>query len=307
LANDEFPTEDKLPLIPYYRESRRIHGLVRFTLNHITKPYGQKEKLYRTCIAVGDYPVDHHHNQYKGAEELPNLYFHPIPSYGLPLGVLIPNNVEGLIVAEKSISVSNIVNGTTRLQPVIMQIGQAAGILAALAVKSDKQLKSVSVRAVQEEMLAAKGYLLPYLDVPVGDPVFQSLQRIGSTGILRGVGKNVGWSNQTWFRKDSLLLLSELTGITEIYPSIGKESFAKEQPVTIKEAISFIRQIREKEHLPITEITNNQVKEVWEEYKLIGFNIERNILRGEMAVLIDHFLDPFHTKEIDITGTFIEK
>jgi hypothetical protein len=28
LADDEFPTPDKLPFIPYYRESRRIHGLV---------------------------------------------------------------------------------------------------------------------------------------------------------------------------------------------------------------------------------------------------------------------------------------
>ena len=39
LADDEYPTEDKLPFIPYYRESRRIHGKVRFTLNHIVAPY----------------------------------------------------------------------------------------------------------------------------------------------------------------------------------------------------------------------------------------------------------------------------
>ena len=108
LADDEYPTADRLPFIPYHRESRRIHGLVRFTLNDVTAPYEQKQKLYRTAIAVGDYPVDHHHTRYHGHEELPNLYFHPIPSYGLPLGVLIPLNVEGLIVAEKSISVSNI-------------------------------------------------------------------------------------------------------------------------------------------------------------------------------------------------------
>ena len=71
---------------------------------------------------------------------MPNLYFHPIPSYGLPLGTLIPKDVEGLIVAEKSISVSNIINGTTRLQPMVMQIGQAAGALAALAVKEGKNI-----------------------------------------------------------------------------------------------------------------------------------------------------------------------
>lgn len=82
LADDEYPTEDKLPFIPYHRESRRIHGLVRFNLNHALNPYTQDEKLYRTCIAVGDYPVDHHHTRYHGYEELPNLYFHPILRMG---------------------------------------------------------------------------------------------------------------------------------------------------------------------------------------------------------------------------------
>ena len=164
LADDEYPTADKLPFIPYHRESRRIHGLVRFDLNHACEPFRQSQPLYRTCIAVGNYPVDHHHTRYHGYEELPNLYFHPIPSYGLPLGTLIPKDVEGLIVAEKSISVSNIINGTTRLQPMVMQIGQAAGALAALAVKEGKNIREVSVREVQNAILDGKGYLLPYYD-----------------------------------------------------------------------------------------------------------------------------------------------
>ena len=28
LADDEFPTEDRLPFIPYHREGRRLRGLV---------------------------------------------------------------------------------------------------------------------------------------------------------------------------------------------------------------------------------------------------------------------------------------
>ena len=79
--------------------------------------------LYRTTIAVGDYPVDQHHDRYDGNEPLPDLHFHPVPSYGLPLGTLIPVQADNLVVAEKSISVSNVVNGTTRLQPVVLQIG----------------------------------------------------------------------------------------------------------------------------------------------------------------------------------------
>lgn len=174
---------------------------VRFTLNHITAPYDQKQPLYRTCIAVGDYPVDHHHTRYQGKESLPNLYFHPIPSFGLPLGTLIPQNVEVLIVAEKSISVSNIANGSTRLQPVVLQIGQAAGALAALSVTNNQKISAVPVRHVQQAILDAGGYLLPYLDVATTDARFQPYQRIGSTGILKGIGKSVAWSNETWLFK----------------------------------------------------------------------------------------------------------
>ena len=78
-------------------------------------------------------------------------------------------------------------NGTTRLQPVVLQIGQAAGALAALAVKNNQKISDVSVRDVQNAILDAKGYLLPYLDVPCLDVKFASYQRIGSTGILKGV------------------------------------------------------------------------------------------------------------------------
>lgn len=303
LADDEYPTEDKLPFIPYHRESRRIHGLVRFNLNHILSPYTQDEKLYRTCIAVGDYPVDHHHTRYHGYEELPNLYFHPIPSYGLPLGTLIPQDVEGLIVAEKSISVSNIVNGTTRLQPVVLQIGQAAGALAALAILNKEKVSDVSVREVQDAILHAKGYLLPYLDVPVSDPKFASYQRIGSTGILKGVGKNVDWSNETWLRADTVLLISELDGLTEIYPKASELLAAtSKQTLTIGEALQLINEIASNEGYEKT----YTMEELGRKFELRNLDLKRNIQRGEMAVLIDYILDPFHKKHIDIAGNYIQ-
>lgn len=307
LADDEYPTADKLPFIPYHRESRRIHGLVRFTLNHVSAPYSQPDKLYRTNIAVGDYPVDHHHTRYQGSEELPNLYFHPIPSYGLPLGTLIPQNVDDLIVAEKSISVSNVINGSTRLQPVVLQIGQAAGALAALAVKGDKKVADVSVRDVQNAILEAKGYLLPYLDVAVESPVFKSLQRIGSTGIMKGIGKNVDWSNQTWFRSDTLLLSSELDGLVDVYP-IAKDLLANQPEgiLTIRDAIHLVEVLAKSEGLSDTDKLVKQSALIWSECGLETFDLKRGILRGEMAVLIDCVLDPFNKKQINITGKFIQ-
>lgn len=302
IADDEFPTADKLPFIPYHRESRRIHGVVRYDLNHMTHPYDQQQKLYRTSIAVGDYPVDHHHTRYKGEEELPNLYFHPVPSFGVPLGALVPHDVDGLIVAEKSISVSNIANGSTRLQPVVMQIGQAAGALASLAVKQNCEVRNVPVRDVQDAILAAGGYLQPYLDVASHDARFKAYQRIGSTGILKGEGKNVGWSNQTWLRADTLLLASELDGLSELYPRWKNEAVGN-TPVTVEAAVDIIAKVSGKEAAAITA----EAEKAWKDYGMGEWQPKRNILRGEWAVLLDRILDPFHAKTVDMTGALVEQ
>ena len=76
------------------------------------------------------------------------MEFYPIPSFNVPIGVLIPKqkDVDNLIVTEKSVSVSNLINGATRLQPVVMQLGQAAGVMAALAHTESKKVRSVSIR-----------------------------------------------------------------------------------------------------------------------------------------------------------------
>lgn len=302
LADDEFPTPDKLPFIPYHRESRRIHGKVRFTVNHITRPYDQPEKLYRTCIGVGDYPVDHHHSRYSGADSLPDLHFYPVPSYGLPLGVIIPEKTEDLLVAEKSISVTNIVNGSTRLQPVVLQIGQAAGALAALAVKNGRKINDVTVRDVQNIILEAGGYLLPYLDVPNGHFLFKSMQRIGSTGIMKGIGKNSGWSNLTFFRSEDVTLFNELDGLNEFYDMSGIK--VSGDTLTVNQAISLVKAIAGRNSISMEE------KEAASLISSIGCtdpeSAERPILRGEMALLIDRILDPFNNFSLDIKGSIIQ-
>jgi len=302
LADDEFPTEDLLPFIPYHRESRRIHGKVRFTIHHITSPYDQAQKLYRTTVAVGDYPVDHHHKRYEGADSLPDLHFYPVPSYGLPLGTLIPEKQEGILVAEKSISVSNLVNGTTRLQPVVLQIGQAAGVLVSLACKQDKLLSEVSVREVQQSLLDHGAYLLPYLDVESGHPWFKSMQRIGATGVMKGIGRNSGWENQSFFRAYDSTLLSDLEGLGEIY---HLEAFSGDSTiVTVSSAMELLEAISEQNDLDLEEKTIDLALET------IGFGSadkpERPILRGEMAVLLDMAVDPFGRREVDILGEFTD-
>jgi hypothetical protein len=101
LAENEFPTEDNLPMIPYYRESRRYHGLVDFTLPYVRTPHSAPHPLYRTGIAVGDYTIDHHHKKNLNAPAIDFIKIR-VPSYNVPLGALIPENHPALILAEKA-------------------------------------------------------------------------------------------------------------------------------------------------------------------------------------------------------------
>ena len=196
IADDVYPTPDGLPFFPYWREARRIAGRDTMTVEAAKNPYDFD--LYQRAVAVGDYPVDHHHVQNPRREELSHLWFGSIPSFSVPLGVLIPIRTEDFLVADKAISTSWEMNGGTRLQPVVMELGQAAGALAALAIRSGRHPSEVPVREVQTVLLDHGCYLLPFLDLKPTDPGFRELQEKGIRGEVRGTGRSVGWANETW-------------------------------------------------------------------------------------------------------------
>ena len=211
LAEGVFPTPDGLPFIPYHREARRLAGLVQLRVADLLDPYADPARpLYRTAIAVGDYPLDHHHGKNPAA---PAEDFPPIPSFSVPYECLIPFNLDGLLVAEKSISVSHRVNGATRLQPCVMLIGQAAGAAAARCVAEGLHPRDLPVRALQQDLLDAGCWLLPYLDAGPEHPFFAVLQQAGATGLLQGHGVPYRWANQTWIYPDSLAWGSELARV----------------------------------------------------------------------------------------------
>jgi hypothetical protein len=310
LAEDVFPTSDHLPFIPYHRESRRMKGLVRFTINDLAHPYRQEHPLYRTGIAVGDYPVDHHHATYPDHENLPDLHFYPVPSYTIPLGTLIPANQDFFIVAEKSISVTNIVNGTTRLQPVCMLIGQAAGILAALSVQHHLTPGDISVREVQQVLLESGAYILPYSDIDPANSAFTALQRIGATGILRGEGKNIGWENHTLIYPDSLLAADALNQGLKDWLDPEEISLSDEEMITCEKALGIIHKLGVQYNKMDPGVPLNRLFDKSEiictenQLNMPGLNDPMN--RKTFAVLLDQLVDPFTLREVDHSGNFIE-
>ena len=294
LSDEEFDTDDNFPPIPYYREARRIKGKVTFSLDYIKKPFDQIYPLYRTGILVGDYPVDHHHDAHPDRYNLPQLAFYPIPSYSLPIGSIISKKNPNFLVAEKSISVSNLVNGTTRLQPVVLQIGQIAGLIASESLKNNINTHQIDVRNIQKKFLDSGGYIQPYLDVEKNHPFFKAYQRIGSTGILKGTGINVGWSNQTWFYpEDKIDFLDLLKGLDPYY-DLDKYELKDLKISSVYKWISLI--LGE----DINEIEKN-----WDSLGLKNFNKNKIINRGEFAIIVDYFLKPFESFKIDFKGDII--
>jgi hypothetical protein len=175
-------------LHPYYRESRRLQGLVTVT-EHDILPTGQVAKLpvdpqgRCAAIAIGNYANDHHYPGYDFPLAPKSLRWGGRwtgTPFALPYGCLVPATTDGLLVCEKNISVSHIANGATRLQPLVLGIGQAAGMAAALCVEQHCQPRELAAMAVQRALLEdaiAPAAVVPLFNVPPGEPDWQQWQR----------------------------------------------------------------------------------------------------------------------------------
>ncbi len=197
LAEDIFPVLPNSPgggayaLHPYYRESRRLKGQLTLKEQDILPISGgcvaslPMVVLGQGCtlaenvcdaIAIGNYANDHHYPS--GDIDLKPKSMRwggrcTGTPFTIPYRCLVPETVEGFLVCEKNISVSHIANGATRLQPLVLGIGQAAGMAAALCIEQQCQPRELEVRSLQEALLtnmAAPTAVIPLLNLPPDHP-----------------------------------------------------------------------------------------------------------------------------------------
>ncbi len=185
-------------LYPYYRESRRLQG-VRTVREQDILPVANGwvaalpfQTAAQGCLAVtseceaialGNYANDHHYPGYeltlKPKSRRWGGRWTGTP-FTIPYSSLVPAAVEGLLVCEKNIAVSHIANGATRLQPVVLGIGQAAGMAAALCVEQGCQPRQLAVRSLQEALLTeptAPAAVLPFYNLTPNHPDWLTWQR----------------------------------------------------------------------------------------------------------------------------------
>jgi hypothetical protein len=169
-----------LALMPYWREGRRLVGPTVVLEQHLL-PLGPGESQGPLpihgegrveSVAVGNYANDHH---YPG----PDWPLAPKSirwggrwsgtPFTIPYRSLLSASCENLLAADKCFSVSHMANGATRLQPLIFNIGQAAGAAAALALQRQVPLAELPVRTLQEQLIGdawAPAAVVPLWDTP---------------------------------------------------------------------------------------------------------------------------------------------
>jgi hypothetical protein len=145
-----------------------------------------------TSVAMGDYFMDLHrteeeleHDLDPGSWEKGDFAKGGGP-FQVPFEVFIPEKVDGLAFAEKNIAQSRLVSGATRLQPITMLTGQAAGAIAGLAATRGVQPRQLRPVDVQRALLDAGSTLVPrwYVDVPWGTQAWRDSQLLSLYGIL---------------------------------------------------------------------------------------------------------------------------
>jgi len=127
------------------RETRRILGDYQLTADDILQA-----RKFPDVIARSTYPVDIHNPEGTGTtlKRLP-----PEDAYDIPLRCLLPQQVEGVIVAGRCISGTHEAHSSYRVMPVSMATGQAAGMCAALAVRHRKSPRTIPAADVQDELM----------------------------------------------------------------------------------------------------------------------------------------------------------
>jgi FAD dependent oxidoreductase len=196
LAVDTFPQVpgqlggNAFALHPYYRESRRLQGLTTVWEQDILPiASGQVAALpidasgQVEAIAIGNYANDHHYPGFEFALQPKSIRWGGRwtgTPFALPYRCLVPDAIDGLLVCEKNISVSHIANGATRLQPVVLGIGQAAGMAAALCLEQGCQPRELPVRSLQAALLSdpiAPTALIPLFNLPPHHPDWLAQQQ----------------------------------------------------------------------------------------------------------------------------------
>lgn len=125
------------------RETRRVYGLYRLTRDDCLSA-----RKFEDAVAACGAPLEDHH----GGSDTRWEYLPDGMTYDVPFGTLVPQNVEGLLVAGRCFSATHDAHASCRSMAQMMALGQAAGVAAALSIRQDTLPHELDVRTLQDTL-----------------------------------------------------------------------------------------------------------------------------------------------------------
>jgi hypothetical protein len=145
------------------RESRRIVGDYILTVEDYAERKSFEDEICRNSYFLDiHHPKEEEHPERKAYYDRMKMVKHygKGESHGIPYRCLIPKDFKNVLVAGRSISVERIVQGSVRVMPVALVMGEAAGVAAGLAVKQDGNVKNVDVKQIRKRLIEEGAYLI---------------------------------------------------------------------------------------------------------------------------------------------------
>jgi hypothetical protein len=136
------------------RESRHIHGLYTITQEDIVEA-----TRFPDPIAVAGYPIDIHNPTPGGEGASHTTHLDPNIEYEIPMRALLVRGVKNLIVACRALSATHEAAAAIRVTPIMMAVGQAAGLMGAVAVEFSASPQDLPYPVVRE-ILSQRGVYL---------------------------------------------------------------------------------------------------------------------------------------------------
>ncbi|MBQ5927522.1 MAG: FAD-dependent oxidoreductase [Clostridia bacterium] len=131
------------------RETRHFKGVTTLTEQDILEA-----KQFDDAVVFGaHFNFDVHNVTGAGLDKTGvQKHFKQANGYTIPYGCLVPEKVDGLLLAGRNISGTHMAHSNFRAMPICSGIGEAAGIAASIAIKQNKSVRSVRATEIQQIM-----------------------------------------------------------------------------------------------------------------------------------------------------------
>ncbi|MDR3183210.1 MAG: FAD-dependent oxidoreductase [Planctomycetaceae bacterium] len=149
-----------MPTVIGVRETRRIRGLEQLKREDLITG----RKWDNAVVRESQFAIDIHNPDGGGQAENQNDTAIQggavqVKPYDIPLTCMIPQKVEGLLVAGRCISGTHDAHASYRVQNICMAMGAGAGVAAATALNDKTELAAVNIEKVQKILFHSKPQL----------------------------------------------------------------------------------------------------------------------------------------------------